>query len=327
MWEVIGHDWARELLSRGLRTGRVRHAYLFTGPPQIGKRTLALDFARALVCQGDNPPCGECQNCQKVQRGVHPDVQVIAPSDGTFKIDQVRALQREAALRPHEAPRKVYVLVDFQQATVEAANALLKTLEEPPEHVVLLLTATEADLLLPTIVSRCQVLALRPLPGAVVEEALQHRWGVDTEQARLLSRLCGGRLGWAVEAAQESAILERRRAYLDELVALLEQGRVERMAYAERLSRQPPLVVQEVLETWTTWWRDVLLVATGSRSEPSNADRIETLQILAARYGLEEARQAIKELQEARWRLEHNANLRLTLEVLLLSLPENKVHW
>ncbi len=320
MWQVVGHEWAVELLRRSLANGRVAHAYLLTGPPQIGKTTLALNFAQALNCQNSEGPCGECLSCRKIAHGTHPDVRVIEGQGGTIKIDQIRALQRQAALSCTEGRWKVFILRQMERATTEAANCLLKTLEEPPAHVILMLTASEADALLPTIVSRCQVLNLRPLAVETVRKALQERWGVEGQQAELLARLSGGRLGWAVEAARDEAILRRRDDLLDALMELMGQGRVERFAYARQLSRDAE-AAREALDIWLSWWRDLLLMASGSSAEIANLDRAEALREMAGRYSLGQVRDFIEALRAAAWRLEHNANARLTLEVLLLSLP------
>ena len=320
MWQVVGHEWAVELLKRSLANGRVAHAYLLTGPPQIGKTTLALNFAQALNCQNPEGPCGECLSCRKIAHGTHPDVRVIEGQGGTIKIDQIRALQRQAALSCTEGRWKVFILRQMERATTEAANCLLKTLEEPPAHVILVLTASEADALPPTIVSRCQVLNLRPLTAEAVRKALQERWGVEGQRAELLARLSGGRLGWAVEAARDEAILRRRDELLDDLMELMGQGRVERFAYAQQLSRDTE-AAREALDIWLSWWRDLLLMASGSSAEIANLDRAEALREMAGRYSLGQVRDFIEALRAAAWRLEHNVNARLTLEVLLLSLP------
>jgi len=323
MWQVVGHEWAVDLLKRALARERVAHAYLLTGPPQIGKRSLALNFAQALNCLHEEKPCGQCLACSKIAHGHHPDVQVIEGEGGTIKIDQMRALRREAALSPLEARWKVYIIRQMEQATTEAANCLLKTLEEPPPHVVLVLTASEAEALLPTIVSRCQVLNLRPLTTETVQQALQERWGVDdVERAQLLSRLSGGRPGWAVAASQNAAILKQRQKHLDDMLTLMGHGRVERLDYAQKLSRTPE-AAQELLHLWLSWWRDLLLAASGSSTGIINVDREDTLKAQAQRYSLGQVREFVEALRTAIWQLEHHANTRLTLEVLLLSLPNN----
>ena len=320
MWQVVGHKQAVDQLKGALASGRVAHAYLLTGPPQIGKRSLALDFAQALNCLNEEKPCGQCLACSKIAHGNHPDVQVIEGEGGTIKIDQMRTLRREAALFPLEGRWKIYIIRQMEQATTEAANCLLKTLEEPPPHVVLMLTASEAEALLPTIVSRCQVINLRPLATETVQRSLQERWGVDVERARLLARLSGGRLGWAVVASQNDAILSRREKYLDQMMKLMGQGRVERMEYVQQLSHDPE-ALRELLQLWLSWWRDLLLTASGSSAEIINIDREDTLRAQAERYSVDQVRDFVEALRAAAWRLEHNANTRLTLEVLMLSLP------
>jgi DNA polymerase-3 subunit delta' len=320
MWQVVGHEWAVDLLKRALASERVAHAYLLTGPPQIGKRSLALNFAQALNCLDEEKPCGQCLACRKIAHGSHPDVQIIEGEKGTLKIDQMRILRHEAALSPLEGQWKVYIMRQMEQATAEAANCLLKTLEEPPSSVILMLTASEAEALLPTIVSRCQVLNLRPLTTDTVQRALQERWGVDAERAQLLARLSGGRLGWAVAASQNDAILPRRERHLDEMMELMGQGRVERLEYAQQLSRNAE-AVPELLHLWLSWWRDLLLAASGSSAGIINIDRGDTLKAQAQRYSLSQVQNFVEALRAAVWRLEHNANTRLTLEVLMLSLP------
>jgi DNA polymerase-3 subunit delta' len=320
MWQVIGHKWAVDLLKRALASGRVAHAYLLTGPPQIGKRSLALNFAQALNCLDQEKPCGQCLACSKIAHGNHPDVQIIEGEGGTLKIDQMRTLRHEAVLSPLEGRWKVYIIRQMEQATAEAANCLLKTLEEPPSNVILMLTASEAEVLLTTIVSRCQVLNLRPLATETVQSSLQERWGVEVERAQLLARLSGGRLGWAVTASQNDAILDQRERHLDEMMELLSQGRVERLEYAQQLSRNPE-AMPELLHLWLGWWRDLLLATSGSSVGITNIDREDTLRIQAQRYSLGQVRDFVEALRAAAWRLERNANTRLTLEVLMLSLP------
>ena len=200
MWGTIGHEWAAEFLRRAIDGQQVAHAYLFTGPANVGKTHLALEFASALNCTGDAPPCSSCSVCRRTAEGTHPDVTLVEPDGDRIKIDQVRGLRRQLALSPHEGPWRVCIIAEFQAATVEAANAFLKTLEEPPSRVVIILTATDASLLLPTIVSRCQTLALRAVPMERIECALVEQWKESEDRARLIARLSGGRVGWAIRA-------------------------------------------------------------------------------------------------------------------------------
>lgn len=328
MWSVIGHEWAVALLRHSLAEGRVGHAYLITGSPQIGKTTLARTFAQALNCthtEVADRPCGACRACRLVSDGNHPDVQIIRPEGLYLKIGQIRAMQHQVALSPMEGRWKVYILREMERATTEAANALLKTLEEPPSHAVLLLTASEVEALLPTIVSRCQPITLRPLNRQAVETALADRWQVPPEQALLLARLSGGRLGWAVEASQRPAVLERRAQRLGELKELMGQGRAERFAYAAKLSRDPS-IMREVMGLWLTWWRDLLLLVHGSTAMLTHQDLGADLRHLAQSLLPEQALQTVEAIRTAIQGLDSHANARLTAEMLMLNLPTFRRH-
>jgi DNA polymerase-3 subunit delta' len=317
---VVGHGWALDLLRRQYQAGRVPQSLLITGPPHVGKSTLARYFAQFLNCRGEQPhPCGQCLSCRKVISGNHPDIRIF-DDDEPLKIDQIRDLQRELALSPLEGPYRVTVLANFERATTGAANALLKTLEEPVAPVVLILTAAEVGALLPTIVSRCQVLTLRLLPDAEILPALQTRWQAEPAQAELLTQLAVGRLGWAIRALEDENFAERRRQRLDDLLDLLRMRRAERLAYAQIASRDGSLL-KETLILWLTIWRDILLLKSGSQTKIINLDWLEILQRVAQQTTMLQVNEMMVRLQKALLNQERNVNSRLNLEVLLLKLP------
>jgi len=291
----------------------------------VGKTTLARALATALLCQGESekePPCGACRACHLVASGNHPDLHVTQSErvGARLKIEQIRDLQRQLALTPVEASWRVAILRRFEEATTSAANALLKTLEEPPPYVLIAVLASDADRLLPTIVSRCQQVPLRPLTTADVQKALVERWNAGAEQAELLAHLSGGRLGWAVRTLDDRAALQRRVQRLDDLDRLLGASSAQRFRYAEKLAHDL-VATQETLDLWIGWWRDVLLLAAETDAPLTNVDRRSTLRDHAHRFEVEGSAAVLEALRSAADRLRRNANPRLTLEVLMLDLP------
>jgi DNA polymerase-3 subunit delta' len=326
-WGIIGHDWAVGFLQRAVISNSVSHAYLFTGPSGVGNTTLARMLAASLLCQSERArPCGVCRACDLLIKNSHPDLHIVASEriGDTLKIEQVRDLQRQLALTPVEARWRVAVLRRFEEATTSAANALLKTLEEPPSYVVLIVTASDADHLLPTIVSRCQQVPLRPLLVTVVQHALTQHWDVEPEQAELLAHLSGGRLGWAVRTLDDKAALQRRAQCLDDLHSLLAASTTERFRYAEKLARNP-VATQETLDLWISWWRDVMLLTAKSNTSLTNVDRQSTLRDHARRFDVKQSAAVLDALRNAVDRLSRNANPRLTVEVLMLDLPRSQM--
>jgi DNA polymerase-3 subunit delta' len=323
-WGLLGHDWAVDLLKAHVRGGP-RHAYLFTGPEGVGRRTLALRFAQAL--NAEKPPAPgefdpESRASQQVERMQHPDLLVVQAVEDAreIRIEQVRDLGRGLALAPYMSAWKIALLLDFEKANENAQNALLKTLEEPPARVVLLLTAESAESLLPTISSRCETLRLRPLGLAEAAAGLE-RLGIPTERARLLAHLSGGRPGAALALHARPEALDERRAWLEGLAEALTGGRVARFAYAHELSKDKPALLG-ALDAWLSYWRDVMLRASGSPAALANLDRAEEIERLAAQVGLAGARRAAAAIERTAGLLQRtNVNARLAAEALLLELP------
>ena len=328
-----------EHLDRAFRDGRAPHAYLLVGPPHVGKGTLAINIAQRVNCTSvENAPCGSCAQCQRIASGSHADVQVISTAreeDGVARrqisISAVRELQHQASLKPYEGASRVYIFDGAEEMSTEAANALLKVLEEPPDQVLFLLLTSQEEALLPTIRSRCHRIELHPLPISVVAEELVSSEEMDPEQASVLARLSRGCLGWALSASREPAVMEQRAAQVERIALLASATLEERFDYggelATRYARDRQDAVGE-LEQWLRWWRDVLLIKEGGEEHVSNIDQMASLRRVAEQVTTRQVASTITGIRDTIEALESNANPRLALETLMLALPaRQKTPW
>lgn len=328
-WNIVGHEHAILTLQRALASERVRHAYLFSGPEHIGKALLARRFAQTLLCTtspdprvAPQHPCNTCLSCRKVMHNNHPDVHYISrPLDKQFiLIDQVRALQSDAARKTMEGRRNIFIIDGMQDMNVQAANCLLKTLEEPEADVALLLTVTDPGLLLPTILSRVQQVPMHLLTSTQIKSALEERWQVAPDEATLIAALAAGRMGWAARAVEKEDMLEERKEQLALLAKLPSLSRVQRFEIAQQLSGEGDKL-RGILELWLLWWRDLLLTANASHDLVVNIDMAPVLQKQAAKIGPDESRRMVRTILGTMEALDQNVNARIALEVLMLDVP------
>jgi DNA polymerase-3 subunit delta' len=337
MWQIIGQPRITALLQRAVELDTLSHAYLLVGPPQSGKMTVALNLAMALNCQthGEKQPCLECASCRKILASIHPDVQTLglnrnpAPEETKEKtelgIGQVNSMLHSANLPPFEGKRRVYIVEEADLLSLDAANRLLKTLEEPPSGVIFILLAVNAGLVPGTIISRCQRLNLSRAAVAEIEADLTRRWGVEPEKARTLARLSHGCPGWAIKAAQESNLLLDRQEKYEKMQTLIMSNFNVRFTAAAQLALQfgkKRDSVYETLDAWLGWWRDLLLVKAGCSGNIVSIDLLSDLVKMAGALSLDQIKTAVQNIQETIQQLKLNANSRLALEVLMLNLPK-----
>lgn len=335
--EVVGQGQTTALLRKAVAHGRTAHAYLFVGPAGVGKGDAARVLAKVLNCTAPPAPgecCDACTACRKLDAGVFPDylpvtrvrgkdikiAQVVRRDPDTDEL-KVTPVSEFVARRPLEGRRAVVVVLDADQMNETAQNALLKTLEEPPDHVQFVLTTSNPNGLLPTIRSRSQALNFPPAPTAVVAAALEQD-GLAPGDARLLAALAGGSLGRARELARDGGLASRRaeaRELLSGLAGLDDLGALTRAEAWEKRRDELP----ELLDLILFWLRDALVLTTGVPDHlVVAADALPALTDLARRLGRNRLLKTVDAVLEARQQLDRNANTRLVLDVLLLRLAE-----
>jgi len=327
-WRIIGHRRAVRGLARAAATESPAHAYLITGPAQIGKRTLARELAAALNCTAapDQRPCHACPNCKMTLKEAHPDLIVVERSaEKRMGVEQVRDAREQVDWRPYQGRFKTYVFVDADDISEGASNALLKTLEEPPPQIVVVLTAAQADAVPTTVVSRCRVLPLQP--GALDEVAggLRALHDASPEEAHRLATLCNGRAGWAVAALADPPLAAQREAELARAIELSEGKLGTRLLLAAQACKgenflESRALCLRTLEDMQTWWRDLLMVASGASAPLAHAARRQEIERQIEKRGRARIVRGLREIEITASAVERNVTPRLALEALLLRL-------
>ena len=320
--EIRGNTPLVEQLRRSAASGRSSHAYLFLGGAGAGKRLIANTFAKALQCEGEKRPCDSCKSCHAFNHGNHPDVMYFQPlkNGKTYTIEDVREQLLETVdLKPFQYEKKIYIIEKADTLNIQSQNALLKTLEEPPAHAVFLLLAERAEAFLPTILSRVVVMKIRPLSAETIADYLMQA-GHLAEESHILSAYAQGRIGQALELAEDEGFREMRQDILGKLEALPSMSEGEAYLLAKDLEGyKNDLRFLDIMELW---YRD-LLTAKSLREEGYLIQRDKKDAIFrAAKEPAALLAKKAAAVRTARMRLAQNANFRLTMEVMLMDLKE-----
>ena len=319
--DLAGQGGLVESLQQAIKSHRVAHAYLVSGEAGSGKKTLALAFAQALLCQEQTATvCGVCSNCRRIEQGTHPDVAVIEPQGGRIRIDEIRTLKDRFALQAYGGSWKVGIIIDAETMTDAAANSLLKLLEEPFGQAVLILLSSSPSKLLPTIVSRCQVVKMQRLSRTQIAAYLEEEEEIPAETALVVAGLADGRLGRAMEVASPKSLAWRERVLA---VLAHEDGRgLEALRLAAELDDEPE-AIELAFEVMGSWFRDMLLAATGCPQELIvNQDYFAFLSKEGKLYNEHAYHSAIYQIEDTLRAIRANANRRLALDTLLYLLSD-----
>ncbi|GAB1533480.1 MULTISPECIES: DNA polymerase III subunit delta' [Bacillales] len=314
---------AQELLSHSLRNERLAHAYLLAGPKGSGKKQMALHLAKSLFCsEREADACGACVTCRRIEGGNHPDVLFITPDGASIKIDQIRSLQKEMAMRAVESSRKVYIIEHVDKMTTQAANSLLKFLEEPPAGVLALLLTEHSHAILPTILSRCQIVQFSPLSAESIAEKLRAE-GVLAGMAQVASHITTN-VEEAMTLSQSESFAQLRNLVI-QLVQECKQRNSSALLTIHDMLQKSDKSKEELplfLDLLILWLRDILYLQVGRHAHLINSDQQDVLQGQALVWTKAELLRGIDLVMETKNRIERNANAQLALERLVLQFQE-----
>lgn len=321
--EIVGHEQVKEHMQAAIRDKKPFHAYLFQGEEGVGKEALARTFAAGLQCQSESAdkPCKECVSCRQMESGNQPDVIWVTREKASLGVDEIREqLCNTMDIKPFSSPYKIYLVPEAEKMTEAAQNALLKTIEEPPEYGIVILMTSNISALLPTIQSRCLTMEFRPLSTAVVESYVKEHCQVPDYQARASAAFAQGNLGKAMRYAKSEDFIERK----DHIISLLRH--VEQMDLSEMLAVIKDLgtrkdEVRDYIDLMVLWYRDVLLFkATKDINQLLFQDEASYISREASHRSYEKIEEILQAFEKAKVRLRANVNFDITMELMLLTL-------
>lgn len=324
--DVIGQEQLKEHLQNAIRTGKISHAYIINGERFAGKEFIAKIFAAALQCEkGGLEPCGECHSCKQAMSNNHPDIiRVTHEKPGSIGVDDIRSqINGDIAIKPYSSPHKIYIMNEAEKMTPGAQNALLKTLEEPPEYAIIILLTTNVNSLLQTILSRCVVLNMKPVADEQVKKYLMEEMHVPDYRAEVCVAFARGNIGRARQLAV-SEDFEKVKEEALSLVKYVHEMDASEMSAAVKKVSEYKMDVDDYLDILSIWYRDALLFkATSDANHLVFKEEIQNIKKVASRTSYEGMEKVINSLQKAKKRLDANVNFDLTMELLLLDMKEN----
>ena len=324
--DIIGQQQIKEHLQNALSTGKVSHAYIINGEKSSGKEFIAKVFAMTLQCEkGAAEPCQECHSCHQALSGNHPDIIFVThEKPNSVSVDDIRTqINGDVSIKPYSRPYKVYIVNEAEKMTVQAQNAILKTLEEPPEYVVILLLTTNVNSMLPTILSRCGVLNMKPVADELVRGFLMRQMMVPDYKAEICVAFARGNIGKA-KALASSEDFENVKSEALSLLKYINEMELSEIIAAIKKINEYKLEINDYLDIFSVWYRDVLLFkATSDINHLVFREEIQTLRRTAQRSSYEGIERIIEALDTAKRRLDANVNFELTMELLILTIQEN----
>ena len=329
--DIIGQEQIKEHLRNAISTGKISHAYIINGEKSSGKEFIAKVFAMAIQCEergkqaGAVIPCQKCGSCRKARSDNQPDIiKVTHEKAGTISVDDIRAqISGDVDFKPYSSPYKVYIMNEAEKMTPQAQNALLKTLEEPPEYVVILLLTSNVEALLPTILSRCVVLNMKPVPDNLVRQYLMKELQITDYKAEVCVAFARGNIGKAKHLAT-SEEFENIKSEVLSLLKYIQDMELNEMIAAVKRANEYKLEINDYLDIILIWYRDVLLFkATNDVNSLVFREELSSLRKVAARSSYEGIENVIRSLEKAKKRLDANVSFELVMQLLFEEIQQN----
>lgn len=323
--QVIGHQEVIEHFQKGIEENKVSHAYILAGEKGSGKRLLARIFASTLQCekQGINP-CGKCQSCMQVEGGNQPDIIYVTHEKASIGVDDIRnQVNADVAIKPYSSPYKIYIIPDGEKMTEQAQNALLKTIEEPPAYAVFLLLTENVSAFLPTILSRCVTLQLKPVAPKLIKKYLMEQYQIPDYLAELSAGFSQGNVGKAIRYASSEEFIQMKKDTIQVMTHLADMKQYEVMQFIKTMSENKQQV-EDYLDIMLLWYRDVLMFKV--TQDPNGllfADEIRTIQKQAESKQYEGIEEIINAIERAKVRLKANVNFDTAMELMIAVMKEN----
>jgi len=324
--DVLGQEQMIEHMKNAIQMNKVSHAYIINGEKGSGKKLLAGIFAQTLQCrEKGTEPCMECQSCKQAQNGNQPDIiRVVHEKQNTISVEDIRGqLNGDIQIKPYSSPYKIYIVDEAEKLSVQAQNALLKTIEEPPAYAVIMLLTANAEMLLPTIQSRCVRLDLKPVPSSLVKHYLMDQLEIPEYRADICVAFAQGNVGKARRLALSDSFSEMLDHALH-LVKYISEMEVSDLIEDLKKINTYKMEIGDYLDLLTVWYRDVLMFkATRDADSLIFSDELNAIREKAKRSSYEGLDRIIKALEKAKLRLNANVNFDLAMELLLLTMKEN----
>lgn len=318
--QIIGHEKQIEALKNSITNGSISHCYLFEGEKGLGKKNLALAFSKTLLCrEGEEEPCNRCSSCIKFDSGNHPDFKILSPEKGLIKKSEIEKLINSMATSPFESKRKVFIIHDCDMMRLESQNALLKTLEEPPEYINIIMVTSSSSKLLPTILSRCQIIKFYPLDISKIVELLIKDYGIDENRAKFIAGYTKGSVERSIELASSNSFFEKREEIIKIIDSILNGDKTKALTSMDFFNENKDNI-EEILDIMLYWFRDLLIYKEiGNTSLLVNKDKLQILSNESF-IDLNKINDIIYKIEDTKINVKRNVNFSLSIETMLLSI-------